>query len=178
MKEKPPSNPSPSHYNEMKPTKSKTIEIRNLTDLRTFVEHHRPTIGELCEIIIGGLKYYPHPEDWTSCEDLLDELDHIEEHYLRLEEGIGIRQERPLFLDPGRVRTIRKMGFKEPIDPHLPRTEEDKYLWNAHIYDEYIGNHEFRDYPDPEKENHYKTNPILKDAGPGRYRDPSWPRSK
>lgn len=103
----------------MNPSKSKTIEIRNLTDLRSFVERHRPTIEELCEIIIGGLKYYPHPEDWTSCEDLLDELDHIEEHYLRLEEGVGIRQERPLFLDPGRVRKIREMG-KEPRDPFFP----------------------------------------------------------
>lgn len=160
----------------MTPTKSKTIEIRNLADLRAFVQSHRPTIGELCDIIIGGLKYYPHPKDWTSCEDLLDELDLIEDYYLNLEQRVGVRQERPLFLDPGRVRTIRKMGFKEPIDPYHPRTEEEKYLWNAQLYDDYIGKHEFRDHPDPEKENHYKTNPILKNAGPGRYRDPSWPR--
>lgn len=94
----------------MTPTKSKTIEIRNLVDLRAFVQSHRPTIGELCDIISGGLKYYPHPKDWTSCEDLLDELDLIEEHYLDLEQRTGVRQERPLFLGPGRYR-----------DPSRPR---------------------------------------------------------
>lgn len=161
----------------MTPTKSKTIEIRNLADLRAFVQSHRPTIGELCDIIIGGLKYYPHPKDWTSCEDLLDELDLIEEYYLDLEQRIGVRQERPLFLDPGRVQMIRQLPYNGPKDPLLPEPPPmERYLWDAQLYDDYIGKHEFRDHPDPEKENHYKTKPVLKECGPGRYRDPSWPR--
>lgn len=165
----------------MTPTKSKTIEIRNLADLRAFVQSHRPTIGELCDIIIGGLKYYPHPKDWTSCEDLLDELDLIEEYYLDLEQRVGVRQERPLFLDPGRVRMIRQLPYNGPKDPLLPEPSPmERYLWDAQFYDDFIGKAEFEEqlggHPDPEKQSHYTTNPALKECGPGRYRDPSWPR--